>query len=715
MGLNLQFAGYVFLYDRWWNPAVEDQAINRAHRLGQKSTVFVTRFVTPGTIAGPYAYIANGGANNVSVVARGTRQVMATVAVGGAPVGVAVTPDGARALVTNTADDTISVIDTATHAVTATVTTPLRPYGIAVNPAGTLAFVALQGANQLGALDLSSLVLTPFAAGPAPSAVAFSPDGAKAYATHWGDDTLGVYDVANRTLTRSVAVDASPFSVVVHPSGSPIYTASQWSDTICTVDAATFALGRVAVGFEPIGLAVNPAGTRVLVTNSSGNTVTALSAPAHAVLATIPMPGYPTGIAIDGAGAFAWVTNSSPPQAIAIDLATLAVVGSVDLGNPMATPFSLGDCLQPLVAPPPPPPVTHVTVAPASLDFGGQSMATTSPALTVTVTNGTSAAATIGAASTGSPLFTATSHCPASLAAGATCTVDVSFSPAIAAGALLATIPANATLTVATSDGAKSVSLAGSAEKSLVTHFYRAILNRAPDAGGKAYWESEAARMAGLGADVNETWFVMAGWFFASPEYVARGKNDAAFLTDLYNTFFNRAPDAGGLAYWSAQIAGGLPREVVLYSFLFSPEFTGFTQAIFGNTAARAEVNVVIDFFRGVLNRLPDSPSFQYWLGRMRTAQCTGAAAVRQEVADASYNFIFSAEYNARARTATQFVTDMYYSFLRRGGDAAGVQFWVGEINAGRMTVVQVRDAFLASPEFAARVNAVVAQGCAGP
>ena len=34
VGLNLQFASYVFLLDRWWNPAVEDQAINRAHRIG---------------------------------------------------------------------------------------------------------------------------------------------------------------------------------------------------------------------------------------------------------------------------------------------------------------------------------------------------------------------------------------------------------------------------------------------------------------------------------------------------------------------------------------------------------------------------------------------------------------------------------------------------------------------------------------------------------
>jgi SNF2 family DNA or RNA helicase len=50
VGLNLQFAGYVFLYDRWWNPAVEDQAINRAHRIGSTGPVTVTRFLTLGTI-----------------------------------------------------------------------------------------------------------------------------------------------------------------------------------------------------------------------------------------------------------------------------------------------------------------------------------------------------------------------------------------------------------------------------------------------------------------------------------------------------------------------------------------------------------------------------------------------------------------------------------------------------------------------------------------
>ena len=50
VGLNLQFCEYVFLFDRWWNPAVEDQAINRAHRIGAAGPVTVTRMLSLGTI-----------------------------------------------------------------------------------------------------------------------------------------------------------------------------------------------------------------------------------------------------------------------------------------------------------------------------------------------------------------------------------------------------------------------------------------------------------------------------------------------------------------------------------------------------------------------------------------------------------------------------------------------------------------------------------------
>lgn len=50
VGLNLTKADYVFLLDPWWNVAEEEQAISRAHRIGQKRSVFVYRLITEGTL-----------------------------------------------------------------------------------------------------------------------------------------------------------------------------------------------------------------------------------------------------------------------------------------------------------------------------------------------------------------------------------------------------------------------------------------------------------------------------------------------------------------------------------------------------------------------------------------------------------------------------------------------------------------------------------------
>jgi SNF2 family DNA or RNA helicase len=49
-GLNLTGADMVIHFDPWWNPAVEDQATDRAHRIGQKRTVYSVKLITKGTV-----------------------------------------------------------------------------------------------------------------------------------------------------------------------------------------------------------------------------------------------------------------------------------------------------------------------------------------------------------------------------------------------------------------------------------------------------------------------------------------------------------------------------------------------------------------------------------------------------------------------------------------------------------------------------------------
>ena len=50
LGLNLTRASHVFHFDRWWNPAVEDQATDRTYRIGQQQNVQVHKLITVGTL-----------------------------------------------------------------------------------------------------------------------------------------------------------------------------------------------------------------------------------------------------------------------------------------------------------------------------------------------------------------------------------------------------------------------------------------------------------------------------------------------------------------------------------------------------------------------------------------------------------------------------------------------------------------------------------------
>ena len=191
------------------------------------------------------------------------------------------------------------------------------------------------------------------------------------------------------------------------------------------------------------------------------------------------------------------------------------------------------------------------TATPTSLSFGGQSMHTTSASTTVTLTNTGTGTLTISAVAVTPASFAQTNDC-ATLGAAASCTVTLTFTPAIE-GAI------SGSLTFANSAGTVTVPVSGTGERSLVTHYYHTILGRAPDLAGRSFWDGEAARLSALGVNVNETWFVMAGYFFSSAEYLAANKTNDQFVADLYNTFFNRLPDAGGQAYWVGQIVGGLP------------------------------------------------------------------------------------------------------------------------------------------------------------
>jgi hypothetical protein len=248
----------------------------------------------------------------------------------------------------------------------------------------------------------------------------------------------------------------------------------------------------------------------------------------------------------------------------------------------------------------------------------------------------------------------------------------------------------------------------------LVEQYYAAILGRHSDAGGKSFWIGEANRLCALGTDPKETFFLLANVFFNSPEYLAFARSDSAFVTDLYVTFFGRSPDASGQAYWTDQLASGMPRNILMSSLLFSPEFTATMTRLFPGSRARAETYLVLNLYGGLFRRLADSSGYAYWDAQFQAAECSAsaAAAVTATIASLSSQFVASPEYAARATSDSQYVQDLYYALLQRGGDLAGFNFWVSQISGGLQSRDQVRQQFLQSPEMQAQSASIAAQSC---
>ena len=131
-------------------------------------TLFLPRAISTQTA---YAYIPSYGDNTVSLINTMTDKLVATVPVGGGPVGVAITPDGAKVYITNSRGQSISVISSALNVVTSTIANDYKVFpapvayiqelsGIAVSPNGARAYAARAakvGANQVYSAGLFSI------------------------------------------------------------------------------------------------------------------------------------------------------------------------------------------------------------------------------------------------------------------------------------------------------------------------------------------------------------------------------------------------------------------------------------------------------------------------------------------------------------------------------------------------------------------------------
>ncbi|MDD3517403.1 MAG: YncE family protein [Chromatiales bacterium] len=310
-------------------------------------------------LAAPLAYVPNALNDNVSVIDLATQATLTTIPVGVYPYGVAPHPLGTHVLIGNLDSDSVSVIDTATQTVIATIAVGDEPNGVAFHPSGAQAYVVNLADESLSVIDTAtwtvSTTVTGFPVFSYPSRIAVHPAGHSVYVgLSGGYDAVQVIDTASLTLGASVAVGNEPRGIAVDPAGATLYVADHADDTVSVVDIATLAvIDTVPVGTGPLGVVVDPAGDRVYVANLGSGDVTTIDAATRTVVATsAPAVSGLAGIDITADGASVYTTAPADNALHPLDTASPTLLGApIAVG---AQPLAMGRFILPEASTPVP-------------------------------------------------------------------------------------------------------------------------------------------------------------------------------------------------------------------------------------------------------------------------------------------------------------------------------------------------------------------------
>jgi YVTN family beta-propeller protein len=285
--------------------------------------------VTAGPDGRAYVVMRTG---RVAIVDATTAKVTAEVDVDGEPYAAAVTPRGKRVYVVDYLGQYISVIDTATATVKTRIPNStrhrpsLRP-SAAVSRDARFVYVADTARDHLVVVrtDDDSVVKDLFL-DIHPAAVATRADGRYLYVAGCRlactDGTLLEIDTSTYAITRRLKLAWVPSGLVVTPDGRRAYVSNGTEGTVSSIDVASERVYTIPVGPEPVGIAMDDAGTLVYVTSFQAGTLYAIATAGDQMVASAAIGKTPRAIAVSPDGRRAFVTSSAALVSI-VDLAKL--------------------------------------------------------------------------------------------------------------------------------------------------------------------------------------------------------------------------------------------------------------------------------------------------------------------------------------------------------------------------------------------------------
>ena len=273
---------------------------------------------------GQFAYVANPGANAITVLDTANNLVSRTIPIPqGPPQFVSFSPDGKTAYVsvykTNGSVHLIAFLDTATGTVTGTVpVNNFTPTDTVTSPDGRFLYVpnhntAMSGTNQnvVDVIDLASRKLigsVPVL--PNPHWVVFGKGNGRFYTTDHMSASVTVVNAQTNTVITEIEVGETPHSEALSPDGTRLAVTSYDGNVVYLIDTATDKkIATIPVGREPLNIAYSPDGRYLLTVNSLSDSLSVINTADNQVIGTIPTGKAPTSISILPDGKRAYVTD----------------------------------------------------------------------------------------------------------------------------------------------------------------------------------------------------------------------------------------------------------------------------------------------------------------------------------------------------------------------------------------------------------------------
>jgi YVTN family beta-propeller protein len=205
---------------------------------------------------------------------------------GGYPAGIAVSADGSRVYVVENLTGSLYVVDPRARRVLHRIPVGHLPYGVSLNHAGTKAFVTNWGRRTVSVVSLrSNAVVRTVRVGMHPNAIALNPVRHEVYVANSDADSVSVLDDRTGGVVRTIdlrpyvgaPIGASPNALAVAPNGATLYVANAGDDDVAVVRLASSGgangdevLGLIPTAWYPSGVALDPDGRTLFVTNMKG-------------------------------------------------------------------------------------------------------------------------------------------------------------------------------------------------------------------------------------------------------------------------------------------------------------------------------------------------------------------------------------------------------------------------------------------------------------